>query len=613
MKSKKDIQTYLGVSSATIHNWLKTGVIPDYPNNKHYSNKQFQQIIEDISSKYNKLTKMANRSKSLGFFLASYDNPKTANVIKQILKIYKNQKDDLNSFIFMLCLVLLQKKGLIKLSECKSELNLPEAKTDFLMFLSEWQASLNKPNLSVIKQLIVVNYPDSEIDFLGICYESLRTVGEKATYGAFFTPAKLLTDISPSPNQSIFDPCAGTGSIVLKTISKNHNPAKIFLADIDKTALKIARINFALFFESTDKIINIENRSILDKRNKYKSFDFTISNPPFGAKLSSDERKKLIKTYPEFKTSETFSIALINSLKTLDPNGKLVFILPESFLYVKSHSKIRKHIFEKYKNIEIRHFGNAFNGVMSKIIRLSISKSGTKNVNILRNGNRYIYTPEILKKNEYCPPYISDNNELKIIDKVLSSDYFTLKGLAEFGLGIVTGNNNKHLNLTRKSGMKPIYTGKELKAFYFTKPKYFINFNPEQLQQVAPLKFYKSPKICYNFISNNIKTCVDYEGVLVLNSINCFIPDKSLSLKAVSAFFNSLIVSFLYSRLYNSSKVLRKHLESIPIPKKFIENQRKLESFYDMAASGKNITKDLHYFVCELYGLNKREAEEVQN
>lgn len=608
MKTKKDIQNYLNISGATIHNWLKTGVIPNYQNGKYYTNEEFTNIISDIKEYHNKLSHRANRTKSEKTSIATIDNPETKSALKTVIHIYENFSVDLQDFMFTLATIILKKHKLVNYEVISSELKIECQNIGFLRFLNSWQKNCKDISIDLVNSLESVIIPKNEKDFLGICYESLRSLGEKSIYGAFFTPQKILQDLKIEKNLTVCDPCSGTGSILLKVISKNHNPENIFLRDIDLLALNIARVNFAIFFRSVEKIVNIEKSNVLEN-NEDNKFDVVISNPPFGAKLSYNEKKALLIKYDVLKTSETFSIALFNSLKSLNSNGRLIFILPESFLYVKTHYNIRKYIFQNYSSIEIKYFGKAFKGVMSGIVRICVKKSGSKKVIIKKNDESLELKAQMLIKNEFRPPFVKTQNEISILEKIFNTHAFYLKGKAQFGLGIVTGNNRKHLKTNKNDGMEAIFTGKELLPYNFSEPRFYIDYEPQKMQQVAATSFYRQPKICYKFISDRIVTCVDNDGVLILNSINFLIPEEQLSFKAISAFLNSKPVSYIYKSLFNSTKVLRKHIESIPIPYGFYDNIKTFEELYDFAHSGKNIKEELNNLVCNLYGISKDEAE----
>ena len=103
----------------------------------------------------------------------------------------------------------------------------------------------------------------------------------------------------------------------------------------------------------------------------------------------------------------------------------------------------------------------------------------------------------------------------------------------------------------------------------------------------------------------------DTENSLVLNSINFFISDKNIPLKALSALLNAEIITFIYQRLCNSIKVLRNHIENFPIPTTFFDNIIVLEDFYEQGAQGIDIKIALNQLVGTLYGLTETEIKYI--
>ena len=622
MRTNEHIRKELGVSGATISNWVKTGIIPNYPNGEYFDEKTYECILNNIRNNFKKLRKRANRSNNSNSKVNSstISNTATKNTIETLMSIFNGSEMSLSLFMFNLSLFFLIKKQLVKVIDNQ----IVSTNYGFTRFLSNWNQGENGICLNLIENFSTINFPEDEVDFLGSTYESLRTIKEKSNYGAFFTPRQIISDIDIPTDASVLDPCAGTGTFLLSIIKKEHLPNKITIRDIDNLALNIAKVNFALFFNQIRSTVNIEIKDILLDNNsnhtsvpsslkeEHESFDIIVTNPPYGLKITIEEKKKLLLKYPEIRTTESFSIALYNCINKLSSKGKLYFVLPESFLYIDTHLKIRSYVFGNNRNVKITHYGNAFKGVMSKIIRLDIDNSIAKpKVNIFNKGLNWTVKNNALIKNSYRPAYISNLDDLAILNKILKTKSFTLEGKCRFGLGIVTGNNGHHLNGFQSEGFEAIYTGKELQHYKFLEPKYFINFIPEVLQQVAPIELYRQPKICYRFISDSIKTVADLEGYLILNSVNFFIPPTDIPIKSLSAFLNCDIVTFIYQRLFNSTKVLKNHIENIPIPETFFDIIDDLEILYKGHESIDTMN-GINMQVCKLYGLSESEANYIR-
>ena len=78
---------------------------------------------------------------------------------------------------------------------------------------------------------------------------------------------------------------------------------------------------------------------------------------------------------------------------------------------------------------------------------------------------------------------------------------------------------------------------------------------------------YRAPeKLLYRFISSQLVFAYDDKQTLSLNSCNLVIPKlEGLHIKYILAILNSRIAQFIYKMEFHSVKVLRSHIENIPI------------------------------------------------
>lgn len=616
--TKEYIRNVLGISKATISNWIRTGQMPDYPEgNNGYTPSTFHNILAQIQST-NKLTSRVNRSfnQETQIVTGTLSYAESKLLVEWLMNLLQKYELSVEELMLTLSIKALSEQELI---DFDWDTGLIQSENEqFNLFLEDWITDRDLDNLhELFVDLQGLKIPETEPDFMGVVYESMRTVGEKSRLGAFFTPAYLIEDIEVETNATVLDPCSGTGTILLHVLDREHEPDLIHLRDIDELALRVAKVNFALFFNRIDKIVETELVDILTPPKKER-FDYIITNPPWGARLDKKTKKQLQKDYPELNSSESFSIALYNSLQKLKRStvkgnrlaSRLIFILPESLLYVDAHANIRKLLFEGPYKTKIEHFGKAFKGVMSKVIRIEVQR-GKNEVSILKEEQAYKMSKHLLELNNYRPAAVNRPAELLILEKIFEQDYFSLEERSTFGLGIVTGNNKMHLRNKQEAGAEPIYTGKNLRPFQFEEPTKFIQFDPSKLQQVAKVELYRQPKICYRFISNKLMVVADLKGALLLNSINFFIPE-GMSLKALCAFLNAPISTYLYQRLFNSIKVLRKHLEALPIPSNFSDYEAQLADLHDKAVNEQAYEAALHQLTCEMYGLDELESKVVE-
>jgi len=128
---------------------------------------------------------------------------------------------------------------------------------------------------------------------------------------------------------------------------------------------------------------------------------------------------------------------------------------------------------------------------------------------------------------------------------------------------------------------EPIYKGKDVQNFILSEPSGFVRFTPEKFQQTAPVEMYRAKeKLIYRFISRKLVFAYDDKQRLTLNSANIVIPRiPDYPLKVIAALFNSTIYQFIFQKKYSSIKVLRSHLEEMPLP---LWNKRTLGAIVKM-------------------------------
>ena len=170
---------------------------------------------------------------------------------------------------------------------------------------------------------------------------------------------------------------------------------------------------------------------------------------------------------------------------------------------------------------------------------------------------------------DFMPVFINNEKYSRLMKLLGETNCYYLKNNAEFGLGIVTGNNKEFLSDTKdtKKTMMPILKGTDISRYNIKTPSNYIAFISAKLQQCAPLSKYQSEKIVYRFINRRLTFALDTMGCLTLNSCNFLIPKiPGLDIRYILAVLNSSAAQFIFENRFSSIKVLRSHIEQIPIP-----------------------------------------------
>ncbi|MBP7736081.1 MAG: N-6 DNA methylase [Spirochaetes bacterium] len=461
-------------------------------------------------------------------------------------------------------------------------------------------------------------------DALGLVYQSLIREGDKARSGSYYTPDSIVDEIAesvPGRRAKILDPCCGTGQFLLAFADKTGDPRSLHGCDIDGLAVRIARINLMLRFPDGDFEPRIYRGDyMLDGRfgrGSLGGFDMIATNPPWGLHYSSAELGALKKLYPDIRSLESFSYILRRSIDLLKEGGRISFILPESLLHVKTHRDIRTCILKHTRIERIELLGRVFKNVFTPAIRLDCSRrSGSGRFACISGRQARDVDQGRFGKNPDC---VFDINvgaaDGRIIGKVYGRDHVTLSGNAEWALGIVTGDNGKYLRETMETkGHEPVFKGRDVNPYVLGDPTSFIRFQPDKFQQAAPEYKYRAPeKLVYRFISKNLVVAYDDRRCLTLNSANALIPRADFyPIMAVLALFNSSLYQFIFQKKFSSIKVLRSHLEALPLPLWRAAVLDELVSLAEGVLGGVRSPAEVDDFIMDHYGLTAAEIKHVR-
>jgi len=205
-------------------------------------------------------------------------------------------------------------------------------------------------------------------DLLGDAYEYLmRNFATESgkSKGQFYTPAevsRIMASVigiggATRADQTIYDPTAGSGSLLIKA----HDEAKsrtgfdlaIYGQEMDNATAALAKMNMFLHDCPTAEIWQgntLANPHFVQDRGALKTFDFAVANPPFSAKAwangldpANDRYARFALGTPPAKNGDyAFLLHILASLKSA---GKGAVILPHGVLFRgNAEAAIRKSI-----------------------------------------------------------------------------------------------------------------------------------------------------------------------------------------------------------------------------------------------------------------------------
>lgn len=410
-------------------------------------------------------------------------------------------------------------------------------------------------------------------------------VKDKKIFCSYYTNNNQILDYMVSQidlNGNILEPCGGDGVFIDKMIEINPD---VMVDTLDSN--QVAVDNMSEKYKNNKNITIWYGDTLFDKkidnnRNKYNSI---IGNPPYGAWQSIDRRKDLKNKYPNCYVKESYTMFLIRCFELLSKNGKLCFIIPDTFLYLHRHENLRKMLLEKsciHKILTFPsklfpgvHFGYAKLSIITitkKIDKnnfIEIYNSIKKNTDFLKIKNEEIKPDLYLKQsdiisNKSCAFEINDNEiDIKKIKNVAVdfSDY------VDCVTGIYTGDNKKYIKRKNDSiknskgyldldvddkSYIPLVKGTSEKA-YVCEDSWYINWSDEAIKHYNEDKkaryqnsqYYFKRGIAYPMVKSKNSKAILMENRVFDQSIVGIFPKSEEYLFYILGFMNSPIFTKL--------------------------------------------------------------------
>ena len=351
----------------------------------------------------------------------------------------------------------------------------------------------------------------------------------------------------------------------------------------------------------------------------------SVGKPSAQMQKQKNEKNKLKKTFKSTsgKNIESYDVFIEQALRHLSYNGHLAFVLPEAILNVKAHTNIREIILQSCSIKNLDFLGNAFDGVQCPCIILDLQNTHSSLSTLGMNVNTRSETFTINTERKVTSKYFSfstNDDEYNVLKKIRTTDNTAfLLGNADFALGIVTGNNKEYISDEKTPDNEMVLKGADISKYHINPATNYIIFKPESFQQIAPTEMYRAKeKLLYRFISSQLVFAYDNKQTLSLNSCNIVIPRiPGTKMKYVLAILNSRIAQFIYKREFNSVKILRSHIENIPIPVDEI-TQNRIITLTDKLIDGLEINEaekvyeELDTLIAKVFNLNSSEMEIIK-
>ncbi len=320
----------------------------------------------------------------------------------------------------------------------------------------------------------------------------------RRTFCSYYTKSDPILDymvsrLQVSPQDLILEPCAGDGIFIDKIkslfpkLSYQIEALDLNPKAVDKLNKKFCEPNIKI--RLADTLLDTTLDSYVNMNGNYTKI---ISNPPYGAWQDSCKRSILKRKYSGY-VKETYTLFIQRAIDLLKEKGKLVFIVPDTFLALHLHKETRKKILQETKLEEILLIPSNFfpdvNFGYSNLCIITLTKGKvpiSHKIKIIQVKSKVEDLHKVID-DEY--PYLEKIKQKTIINSIdysffiggntkirnlINNCSLKLGDIAECVTGFCSGNNTKfykpiNLNIKNTKNYKPIKKG-EIENNYLSNP-----------------------------------------------------------------------------------------------------------------------------------------------
>lgn len=226
---------------------------------------------------------------------------------------------------------------------------------------------------TVVGYLESINLGETDLDSKGRAFETFMGSFFRGTYGQYFTPREIVqfvVDVLPIQYDSkVLDTSCGSGGFLLYALNKVRTKAtqlypkyktdtrqykhwfsywhdfaanNLYGIEISEQISRAAKMNMIIHDDGHTNVITsdglIPEKTIIEKTNnkgfQYGTFDFIITNPPFGSTIRQSEQAYL-KTYQLGKKEEDWLAVTTPSKNTRDGQSTEVLFIEQDYKFLK--------------------------------------------------------------------------------------------------------------------------------------------------------------------------------------------------------------------------------------------------------------------------------------
>lgn len=255
---------------------------------------------------------------------------------------------------------------------------------------------------TVVGYLEGINLSETDLDSKGRAFEAFMGSYFRGDFGQFFTPrniVKFIVEVLPITNTSrVLDTSCGSGGFLLYALDKVRAQAgefypeksiehyrfwhdfaekNLFGIEINEQIARTAKMNMIIHDDGHTNVIAsdglLPSEAMIqrsgNKEFKYDSFDYIITNPPFGSTVRQTERAymhqyqmaikepdwlDLKKKGNETRANQSTEVMFIEQCyRFLKPGGYLAIVIPDGILTNSSLQYVRDQIEDWFRIVGV--------------------------------------------------------------------------------------------------------------------------------------------------------------------------------------------------------------------------------------------------------------------
>lgn len=431
----------------------------------------------------------------------------------------------------------------------------------------------------------------------------------------------MIQQLCPETGLRFLDPAAGDG-IFIDGLKTRFPEIQIDVFDIDPEAIQKLKRRFEEYPNITIK----KTDTVTDEGLAFYSdiggvYDRIIANPPYGAWQDYDKRNFLKKMYKDFYVKETYGLFLYRSIQLLKNKGRLVFIIPDTYLNLHLHKKLRQYILLESKIIEIALFPSSFfpgvNFGYSNLSIITLERCLSQKeclTHIFKVVTGFKHVESLIDQQNQCEEFYFSQKEVyegidsalyispnRRVTTLINTAKYRISDVADCVTGIYSGNDKKFMRVLNgrvrnsskyqlieeehilrndlppsldgiheKECFIPIVKGGAIK--YCKSDLWFLDWSVDAVLHYKNNKkarfqnasFYFREGIGVPMVSSSNITASLLEGKLFDQSIVGIFPKKDKYLYYLLGFFNSPVCNILIRTINPSANNPANYIKKIP-------------------------------------------------